>query len=76
MTATGLAFHETHVFSLTVVNELIAGFSRTNPLSTQSDFGRNAATSLGINGINLTQFTTGLPTIVPSAAPGLQGVRR
>ena len=75
LTASGLAFHETHVFSPTVVNELIAGFSRTNPLSTQSDFGRNSATSLGINGINLTQFTTGIPTIVPSATPGLQGVQ-
>lgn len=75
LAASGLAFHETHVFSPTVVNELIAGFSRTNPLSTQSDIGHNAATSLGINGINLTAFSTGLPTIVPSAAGNQQGVQ-
>ncbi|MBV8707925.1 MAG: TonB-dependent receptor, partial [Acidobacteriaceae bacterium] len=66
--ASGLALNETHVFSPTIVNEFIAGYSRTNPLTTQSDFGHQAATSLGINGINLTPFTTGLPTIVPSAA--------
>ena len=66
--ASGLALNETHVFSPTIVNEFIAGYARTNPLTTQSDFGHKAATSLGINGINLTPFTTGLPTIVPSAA--------
>lgn len=75
LAASGLSFHETHVFSPTIVNEVIAGFARTNPLSTQSDFGRNAATSLGINGINLTPFSTGLPTIVPSAAGNQQGVQ-
>jgi hypothetical protein len=66
--ASGLALNETHVFSPTIVNEFIAGYTRTNPLTTQSDFGHNAATSLGINGINLTPFTTGIPTIVPTAA--------
>src|SRR3954451_20339259 len=66
--ASGLALNETHVVSPTIVNEFIAGYSRTNPLTTQSDFGHNAASSLGINNINLTSFTTGLPTIVPSAS--------
>src|SRR6266851_939200 len=55
LAASGFAFNETHVFSPTVVNQFIAGFSRTNPFTTQSDFGLNAATSLGIQGINVTQ---------------------
>jgi hypothetical protein len=61
--ASGLALNETHIFSPTVVNEFIAGFARTNPLTQQSDYGHNAATSLGTQGINLSPFTSGIPTI-------------
>lgn len=70
LTASGLALNETHVFSPTVVNEFIAGFARTDPLTQQSDYGHNAATSLGIQGINVNQFTTGIPTMNISGIPG------
>jgi hypothetical protein len=71
LAASGLALNESHIFSPTVVNEFIAGFARTNPFTKQSDFGHNAATSLGIQGINISQFTTGIPTINISNVPGL-----
>lgn len=61
--ASGLALNETHVFTPSLVSEFIGGFSRTNPLTRQSDYGHNAATSLGINGINLSPYTSGLPVI-------------
>lgn len=71
--AHGAAFNETHVFSPTVLNEFIAGYARTNPFTTQSDFGLNPATALGIAGINVNQFTTGLPTINFGGIPGQPG---
>ncbi len=61
--ASGLALNETHIFSPSIVNEFIGGYARTNPLTLQSDFGHNAATSLGIMGVNLSSYTSGLPTI-------------
>ena len=39
------------------------GYARTNPFTRQSDFGHNSSTSLGIAGLNISQFTTGLPNI-------------
>ena len=71
LAASGLALNETHIFSPVLVNEFIAGYSRTNPLTEQSDFGHNAAASLGIQGINISQFTTGIPTMSISNVPGL-----
>ncbi len=70
LAASGFAFNETHVFSPTLVNEFIAGYARTNPFTTQSDYGHNTATSLGIQGINLNQFTSGIPTINVTGIPG------
>ncbi|HSU33903.1 MAG TPA: carboxypeptidase regulatory-like domain-containing protein [Bryobacteraceae bacterium] len=70
LTASGLALNETHVFSPTVVNEFIAGFARTNPLTLQSDYGHKAAASLGIQGININPYTSGIPTINISGIPG------
>ncbi|HSU61958.1 MAG TPA: carboxypeptidase regulatory-like domain-containing protein [Bryobacteraceae bacterium] len=70
LAASGFAFNETHIFSPTVVNEFIAGYARTNPLTRQSDYGHDAATSLGIQGININQFTTGIPTMNISGVPG------
>lgn len=61
--ASGFALNETHIFTPTLVNEFIAGYSRTDPLTRQSDYGHNAATSLGIMGINLSPNTSGIPTI-------------
>ena len=37
------------------------GFAKTNPETRQSDYGHQAATSLGIQGINVNEYTTGLP---------------
>lgn len=68
--ASGLALNETHIFSPTLVNEFIAGYARTNPLTLQSDYGHDAATSLGIQGINISRFTSGIPTINISGIPG------
>jgi outer membrane receptor protein involved in Fe transport len=59
--AQGLSINETHLFSPTVFNEYRMGYARTNPFTTQSDYGHNSATSLGIQGLNISQFTTGLP---------------
>ncbi len=70
LAASGFAFNETHIFSPTVVNQFIAGYARTNPLTRQSDYGHNAATSLGIQGINISSFTSGIPTINISGVPG------
>ncbi|MGH9654336.1 MAG: TonB-dependent receptor domain-containing protein [Bryobacteraceae bacterium] len=71
LAASGFAFNETHIFSPVMVNQFIAGYARTNPFTKQSDFGHDGATSLGIEGINISQFTTGIPTINISNVPGL-----
>lgn len=59
--AQGLSLNETHLFTPHLFNEFRTGFARTNPFTRQSDFGHNSATSLGINGLNVSQFATGLP---------------
>lgn len=69
----GLALNHTHTFSPSLLLELRAGFARTNPRTVQSDFGRNAATSLGIQGINISQFTSGIPNININELTGLSG---
>ena len=56
-----------------LVNELRVGYARTLPFTFQSDFGTQAATSLGIQGINVTEFTTGLPNINVADFTGLSG---
>ncbi len=63
LVAQGLALNETHIFNAGLVNEFRAGYARTNPFTTQSDFGHQSATSLGIQGVNVTQYATGLPNI-------------
>jgi hypothetical protein len=70
--AQGLAFNESHVFSASLVNEFRTGYSRTNPFTTQSDFGKNSSTSLGIQGLNVTPFATGLPNIQIGASCGAE----
>ncbi len=59
--AQGLSVDETHLFTPTLFNEFRMGYARTNPFTTQSDFGHNSATSLGIAGLNISPYTTGLP---------------
>ena len=43
------------------------------PFTFQSDFGTHAADSLGIRGINVTEFTTGLPNINIPDLTGISG---
>jgi outer membrane receptor protein involved in Fe transport len=73
LAAQGLAFNETHIFQSNVVNEFRAGYVRTNPYSTQSDIGHHTATALGIQNINVTRFTTGIPNINVQDFTGLSG---
>ncbi|MBI1764060.1 MAG: carboxypeptidase regulatory-like domain-containing protein [Acidobacteria bacterium] len=69
----GLALNHTHTFSPALLLELRVGFARTNPRTVQSDYGHNASTSLGIQGINISQFTSGLPNITITDLTGLSG---
>lgn len=69
----GAGINYTRVITNTLVNELRGGFARTVPFTFQSDFGHQAATSLGIQGINITEFTTGLPNMNIQDFTGLSG---
>jgi hypothetical protein len=73
LTAMGGAFNWTHIFGPSIVNELRVGFAKTNPETRQSDFGKNSATSLGIQGINVSEFTTGLPNLNINDLTGISG---
>ncbi|MGH9470638.1 MAG: carboxypeptidase regulatory-like domain-containing protein [Terriglobia bacterium] len=73
LAAQGLAFNETHIFASNIVNEFRAGYARTNPFSTQSDFGLDSATALGIQNINVTRFATGIPNITIQDFTGFSG---
>ena len=73
LTTHGGVLNWTRILSPTVVERVRVGFAKTNPETRQSDFGINAATSLGIQGINVTEFTTGLPNIGIGAAPNATG---
>jgi hypothetical protein len=68
----GLALNETHVFTPEFFNEFRAGYSRTNPFTFQSDYGHNASTSLGIQGLNISPYTTGLPNFTIGASCGVE----
>ena len=77
LTTHGAAVNYSKVISSRLVNELRAGYARTVPSTFQSDFGTQAAESLGIRGINVTEFTTGLPNInVPDMTGTFEGARR
>lgn len=73
LTTQGAAINWTHLFGPTMVNEMRVGYAKTNPETLQSDYGHDAATSLGIQGINISEATTGLPNIGIGAAPGQTG---
>ncbi len=73
LTTHGAAFNYSRIVSPSVVNELRLGYARTVPSTFQSDFGINAADSLGIRGINVTEFTTGLPNINIPDLTGISG---
>lgn len=69
----GGAFNWTRLWSPSIVGEFRAGWARTSPRTVQSDFGRQSASSLGIRNINLTDNSTGLPTINVADFTGLSG---
>ena len=73
LTTHGGAFNWTHLFGATVVNELRLGYARTNPETVQSDYGHESATSLGIQGINISDYTTGLPNLNIQDVTGISG---
>src|SRR5579885_73451 len=73
LTTQGLAINETHVFRANLINEFRGGFARTNPFTRQSDMGHNAATSLGIQGVNISQYSSGIPGIDVNDFTGLSG---
>lgn len=69
----GAALNNSHIFRPNLLHELRLGFARTTPTTTASDFGRNAATSLGIEGVNISQLTSGIPGINVQEFTGLSG---
>jgi len=73
LTTQGAAGNWTHVFKPNMVNELRGGFARTNPFTRQSDYGHNAATSLGIQGVNVSSLASGIPGINVTDFTGLSG---
>jgi hypothetical protein len=73
LTTHGAAFNYSRILSPRFVNELRAGYAKTVPFTFQSDFGTHAADSLGIRGINVTEFTTGLPNINIADLTGISG---
>jgi len=70
--AQGLSLNETHIFSTSIFNEFRAGYARTNPFTYQSDFGHNSSTSLGIQGLNVSSYTTGLPNFTIGSSCGTE----
>ncbi len=73
LTTHGAAFNYSRVLGPNFVNEFRAGYAHTQPFTFQSDFGTKAAESLGVRGINVTEFTTGLPNINIPDLTGISG---
>ncbi len=73
LTTHGAGLNYSRVLGPSFVNELRIGYARTQPFTFQSDFGIRAADSLGIRGINVTEFTTGLPNINVPDMTGISG---
>jgi hypothetical protein len=73
LTTHGAAFNYSRAMTSSFVNELRVGYAKTVPFTFQSDFGIPAAESLGIRGINVTEFTTGLPNINIPDLTGISG---
>ncbi|MDP3000562.1 MAG: carboxypeptidase regulatory-like domain-containing protein [Bryobacterales bacterium] len=73
LTTQGMAINETHVFRANLINEFRGGFARTNPFTRQSDFGRKASQSLGIQGVNISEYSSGLSNINIADFTGLSG---
>ena len=73
LTTHGGVINWTHLFGPSVVNEVRIGYAKTNPETRQSDYGHDSATSLGINGINISEYTTGLPNLNIQDVTGISG---
>ncbi len=73
LTTMGGAASWTHLFGPNTVNELRVGFAKTNPQTRQSDYGHQSSTSLGIQGINVSDYTTGLPNLNIQDITGISG---
>ncbi len=73
LTTHGAGGNYSRVLGPSFVNELRVGYALTQPFTFQSDFGTQAAESLGIRGINVTEFTTGLPNINIPDMTGISG---
>ena len=73
LTTHGAAFNYSKVLNTRVVNELRVGYAKTEPYTTQSDYGHNASESLGIRGINIDEITSGLPNIGITNFTGISG---
>ena len=73
LTTMGGVVNWTHLFGPSVVNEVRLGFAKTNPETRQSDYGHQAASSLGIQGINVNEMTTGLPNLNIQDVTGISG---
>src|SRR5712692_5468498 len=57
------ALNHTHVFSPTLIAETRVGVSHYRNIARNSDYGSNASDALGITGVNLDPFTSGLTGI-------------
>ncbi len=57
------ALEYTHTFSNTLIAELRGGVDHYRNNTQPSDYGQTLATQLGIPGVNVSQFTSGAPTI-------------
>ena len=73
LTTHGAAFNYSKILRPTLVNELRIGYANTAPFTTQSDYGHYASQSLGIQGINISDITTGLPNIQITNFTGISG---
>lgn len=57
------ALEYTHIFSSTLITELRGGVDHYRNNTQPSDYGQSPATQLGIPGVNVSQFTSGMPSI-------------
>ncbi len=73
LTTHGAAFNYSKVVKSNLINELRVGYAKTEPSTFQSDYGHDSAQSLGINGINVNDITTGLPNINITNYTGISG---
>jgi TonB dependent receptor-like, beta-barrel/TonB-dependent Receptor Plug Domain len=73
LTTHGAAFNYSKVIKSNLINELRVGYAKTEPTTFQSDYGHQSAQSLGINGINVNDITTGLPNINITNFTGISG---